>query len=78
MVRYSAILNRQAVIDHLSEFIDDIEDTDFPKNLDNLALSPMSAIKLKYEDGAKLRLMCVIRKADTKKFALTGTIVGGM
>jgi len=78
MVKYSAILSLQKVIEHLSQYIDDVENTDLAENLTKLPINVLAVLKLKYEDKAGLRISCNIRKADAKKFAITENIVGGM
>lgn len=73
MVRYSAIIGRQKVIDHLSQYFDDISETDLPERLDELKLSADDYLKIKYVDKLGLKLTCIIQRADKKKYALTET-----
>ena len=71
MVRYSAILNKQRIIEHLSQYFDDISETDLPEKLDELMPIATDYLKIQYEDKLGLKLTCIIKKADTKKFTLT-------
>jgi hypothetical protein len=74
MVNYSAILNRQAVISHISQYFDNIEETDFIENLDNLKLNANDFLKLKYVNKCGIKIICLIKRADKRKYALTETI----
>jgi len=71
MVKYSAILNKQSVISHLSQYFDDINDTDLPERLGELKLSADDYLKIKYTDELGLKLTCIVKRADKKKYALT-------
>jgi len=73
MVRYSAILNKEMVIEHLTQYFDDINETDLPEKLDELKLSADDYLKIKYVDKVGLKLTCTIQRADEKKYALTET-----
>jgi hypothetical protein len=74
MVKYSAILNRNNTIKHISLYFDDVEETDFVNNLDELKKNVNDYLKLKYIDKAGLKLTCVIKRASDTKFALTETV----
>lgn len=71
MVKYSAILSKKSVIEYLSKYYDDIKETDFIEKLDKLSPVINDFLKLKYKDKLGLKLTCIIKKADTKKYTLT-------
>ena len=74
MIKYSTILNKKSVIDHISMYFDNVEETDFINNLDGLKKDINDILKLKYIDKTGLKLKCVIKRVSDTKFALTETI----
>ena len=74
MVKYSAIINEKNVIQHISAYFDDVEETNFIDNLRELKKSFDDYLKLKYIDKSGLKVTCEIKRISDTKFALTETI----
>ena len=74
MVKYSAIINEKNVIQHISTYFDDVEETDFIDNLRGLKKSFDDFLKLKYIGKSGLKITCEIKRVSATKFSLTETV----